>query len=273
MTRAATIEDRLVHVSSRLGDLYCHLLLPAQARSCVVICGSILGEFESNYHRERLLARALAYSGIAVARFHYSGEGNSTGDRASMTLASMIEDARAVVSHMMARGYEERAYVGIRVGCLIAANLATSESNPPLVLWEPVEQGSDFVREAERKRRMSGLSRATSAVPSPPRPIGDTGLVELFGYDVHASLLEGLEEAKLMDVLANRDRRIFIGRFGRLGDTDPVAERLRASGFAVDVAGFGFTEAWWYQSEREPESGDLITTTAAWIASSLEVPP
>jgi hypothetical protein len=269
MTRAATIEDRLVHVRSRLGDLYTHLLLPSDARDCVVICSSILGEFEANYHRERLLAKALADSSIAVARFHYAGEGNSTGDRASMTLASMIEDARAVVSHMNALGYEVRAYVGTRVGCLIAATLTNSDNNAPLVLWEPVEQGSHLVRDAERKRRMSGLSRATSSVPSPPRRVGDTGLVELFGFDVPASLLEDLDEAKLMDVLANYDMRIFMGRFGRLGDTDPFAERLRASGFAVDVVGFGFTEAWWYQSEREPESGNLIVSTVEWLMSVL----
>lgn len=126
MTRAATIEGRIVIVSSRLGDLYSHLLLPSDARDCFVRCSSILGEFEANYHRERLLARALAESGIAVARFHYAGEANSLGNRDSLRLTSMIEGAQTVASHMSDLGYERRVYVGTRVGCLVAASVATS---------------------------------------------------------------------------------------------------------------------------------------------------
>lgn len=272
MTRAATIEDRLVHVPSKLGDLYSHLLLPSDARDCVVICSSILGEFEANYHRERLLAKALADSGIAVARFHYAGEGNSSGNRDSLTLTSMIEGAQTVAAHMTALGYERRAYVGTRVGCLVAASLATSDGNAPLVLWEPVEHGSDFIRDAERKRRMSDLAHAAAPPRRERASEVDEDLVELFGYDVHSSLLEELEKAKLLETLATPGPSIFIGRFGRPGPTDWIAERLSAIGFSVESTAFGLAEAWWYQGEREPDSGDLIAVTAAWIASVFEEP-
>lgn len=272
MTRTATIEDRLVHVSSRLGDLYSHLLLPSNARDCVVICSSILGEFEANYHRERLLARALADSSIAVARFHYAGEGNSSGNRDSLTLTSMIEGAQNVASHIAALGYERRAYVGTRVGCLVAASVATSDGNAPLVLWEPVEHGLDFIRDAERKRRMSGLAHAAAPTRRERASEGDEDLVELFGYDVHSSLLEDLEKANLLETLATPGPSIFLGRFGRPDQTHRIAERLRATGFSVESTAFGLAEAWWYQSEREPDSGDLIAATAAWIASVMEKP-
>lgn len=264
------MEDRLTHIPTLRGYLYSHLLIPRSATSCVVVCSSILGEFEANYHRERLLASALADSGIAVVRFHYSGEGNSFGSRESMSLESMTNDGRAVISHVSQLGYERRAYVGTRVGCFVAGALSVTDPDAPLVFWEPVDEGSTVVREAKRKRRMSHLTQA--AVSSPPSLDEETapdGTIDLFGYDVYPPLLESLDRVRLSDVLSSPARPIFVARFGLSNAKDPVPAILSAQGFTADLATFDISEAWWYQSEHEPDIGGLVTKTAEWIVASL----
>jgi hypothetical protein len=264
-----TIDIDLIHVPGALGDLYCQLLRPRNSDRCVVVSGSICGEFEANYHRERLLGIALAQEGVAVARFHYGGEGNSFGDRAEMTLTSMIEDGHAIVSHVRHIGYHSLAYVGTRLGCFVAAALADIDRAAPLVLWEPIQDGSELIRDARRKQRISRLSRGSQPpVEMAERVIPSDG-VDLFGYDVYPPLTESLADAHLIDVLGGPRSGIFLGRFGDSEAADPVAEGLRGAGFSFDVASFDLSEAWWYQSEQEPESGDLIASTAAWIKAAL----
>lgn len=265
-----TIDTDLIHVPGALGDLYCQLLRPHNSDRCVVISSSICGEFEANYHRERLLGMALAQEGFAVARFHYGGEGNSCGDRIEMTLTSMIEDGHAIVSHVRHVGYHRLAYVGTRVGCFVAAALADIDRAAPLVLWEPIQNGSELIRDARRMQRMSLLSRGSQPpVETAERVLPSDG-VDLFGYDVYPPLTESLADANLIDVLGSPRRGIFLGRFGDSEAVDPVAESLTGAGFSIDVASFDLSEAWWYQSEQEPESGDLITSTAAWIKAALD---
>ena len=266
------MEDRLTHIPSERGDLYSHLLIPQNASHCVVVCSSILAEFEANYHRERLLARALAAAGVAVVRFHYAGEGNSFGTRQSMTLKSMSADGRAVVSHISDFGYQKLAYVGTRLGCFVAGDLAGAHPNAPLVFWEPMENARDLIRDADRKRRISQL-RHTTQSPSSDLYREEQrldGAIDLFGYDVYPPLLDSLAAcAKLTDLITNSGRPILIGRFGPAKDKDPITEQLSERGFSVEYAEFDVSEAWWYQSEHEPESGELITSTTGWLCAAL----
>jgi hypothetical protein len=270
MTMSRTIETDLIHVPGAIGDLYCQLLRPHNSDMCVVISSSICGEFEANYHRERLLGMALAQEGVAVARFHYGGEGNSFGDRHEMTLTSMIEDAHAIVAHVRHLGYRRLAYVGTRLGCFVAAALADFDRSAPLVLWEPLQEGSDLIRDARRKQRMSRLSRGTEPSVQTERVSPSNG-VDLFGYDVYPPLTQSLDEAHLVDMLGSPRGGIFLGHFDASEAFDPVAEALTEAGFSLDVASFDVSEAWWYQSEHEPESGDLVASTAAWIKAALGV--
>lgn len=270
MVVSSGVEDRLVHIPTDRGNLYSHLLLPRDATAYIVICSSILGEFEANYHRERLLANALASVGIAAVRFHYAGEGNSFGERSLLTLDSMIDDARSVGSYVAALGYARRGYLGTRLGCFAASALGSSDPDAPLVLWEPIDDATAILRDAKRKRLMSGLSQGHEATLKPLDVEGQVdGPIDLFGYDIYRPLLESLERRSLLDQLSNAAGPIFVGRFRSMASRDPVADRLVELGISVDRASFDLAEAWWYQSEHEPASEDLVPMTTAWILSVL----
>ncbi|MCA1735738.1 MAG: hypothetical protein LC739_06415 [Actinobacteria bacterium] len=139
------VEESLLHVPTRRGRIYAWTALPQDARSGVVVCSSIFGDFTANYHRERLLGLALASRGFGVIRFHYIGEGNSDGERVDMTFSSLCEDTRTMLDHARSMGLTRLAVVGSRVSAPVAAN---SSPGLPLVLWEPVIQPLRFINEA-----------------------------------------------------------------------------------------------------------------------------
>ena len=160
---ATGVEERLEHIPSRHGLLYSWVARPPRTEVCVLICTSILGDFATNYHRERLLARALAAQGIGVVRFHYSGEGNSQGDRANMTFTSLCDDSNAVLDHARSLGFAHFAFLGTRLGAFVAAATVASADLIPLALWEPPTDPLRFITEAHRARRMSQVAQGESS--------------------------------------------------------------------------------------------------------------
>jgi hypothetical protein len=269
---ATGLEIRLEHVPTPRGLIYAWMARPAGARSCVLVCSSLFGDFTANYHRERLLGLALAAQGHGVVRFHYVGEGNSEGERRDMTFASLCEDASTLLGHAATLGFSEFAVLGTRLGGLVAAATVASKPSVPLVLWEPVADPTVFLKSAQRAKRMSQAAQSGVPVAADWRQeLENEGRLDLLGYDVYRPLIDTIMPVDLVATLGSEPRRVFIGRFGgKSTEMDPLAAELQKRGFEVGWGRYDFSESWWFQSELVPESGDLISATAAWLARALE---
>jgi alpha/beta superfamily hydrolase len=265
------VEERLEHVPTPRGLLYTWTARPSEARSCVLVCSSLFGDFTSNYHRERLLGRALPSRGLGAIRFHYAGEGNSQGDRRDMTFSSLCDDTRAVLDHAVGLGFTEFALLGTRVGALIAAETVSSMASVPLALWEPVGDALRLVADAQRAKRMSQTAQGQSGVATDWRhELDRSDVMDLVGYDVYPPLIDSLKDVDLLTTLGPQPRPVFLARFrGEAGGKDPLVEKLVDRGFSVQSGTFDLHESWWFQSELAPESGELITATTAWLTSVL----
>lgn len=260
------LEERLEHIPTPRGLLYTWSAKPRDSTAGVVICSSIAGDFTANYHRERLLGLHLASRGLGAIRFHYSGDGNSQGDRRDMTFQTMCLDAGAVVASVGSMGLESIGLVGTRIGALVAATVGSQLPGAPLVLWEPVVDTGRFVREAQRAKRMSAVAQQAAAEP-PQRP---DGVLDALGYDMYPPLLESLEDLDLPRLLSPAPRPVLIGSIGsRTVAGDTLARTLSDGGFDVQTGAFGLTESWWFENEFAPETGNLITETAAWLDRRL----
>jgi pimeloyl-ACP methyl ester carboxylesterase len=265
------VEERLEHVPTSRGQLYTWAARPPQARSCVLVCSSVFGDFSANYYRERLLGRALVSQGIGVIRFHYAGEGNSQGERRVMTFSSLCDDAAAVLDHAVSLGFTEFALLGTRMGALVAAATVASMPAAPLALWEPVVQPLRFIADADRARRISQLAQGGGGPKTDWRQeLERNGVLDLVGYEVYPPLIDSLEDVDLVSALGSLPRRVFIVRFrGKAGAADPLADALVERGFSVQTGILDLSEAWWFHTELVPETGDLITATTAWLTSVL----
>jgi hypothetical protein len=269
---ATGVEERLEHVWTPRGQLYTWAARPPLARSCVVVCSSVFGDFTANYHRERLLARELVSKGVGVIRFHYAGEGNSQGERRAMTFSSLREDTKAVVDHGVSLGFTEFGFLGTRMGALVAASAAVSLPSVPIALWEPVVDPLRLVADAQRAKRMSQLAQEGGGAETSDwrRDLDRNGMLDLVGYDVYPPLLHSLMDVDLLTTLGSTPRRVLIVRFrGKPGAPDPLASALLERGFSVQSEVVDLSVAWWFQDEQVSDGGDLVTMTAVWLSSAL----
>ena len=273
--RATGIEERLELVPTPRGLLYTWIARPPGARSCVLVCSSLLGDFTANYHRERELGRALSSMGHGAIRFHYAGEGNSQGERRDMTFATLCADALAVMAHGRSLGFTEFALLGTRLGALVAAATVAQSRSAPIALWEPTADLRRFITEAQRAQGMSQLAQEQVDTATDWRQeLEQTGMLDLLGYDIYSPLVESLLGLDLLEIIGSQARPVFIGRFRRKSyANDSLARAMVDRGFDVQHGNFEMSEAWWFHNEHLSEDGQLINATATWLADSFSAPP
>ena len=98
-------------------------------------------------------ARDLAGNGYPVLRFDYMGNGDSEGNFEESSLETMLSDTRCAIRTLREKigALESVNLLGLRLGGTIAALVAENTSNiNRLILWEPVVNGSAYMREMLR---------------------------------------------------------------------------------------------------------------------------
>src|SRR5690606_6529681 len=113
-----------------------------------------------------VLADRLARQGVSVLRFDYHGTGDSPGDDDVGDLEGWAADILSAQAWLdEAARPSRRVWIGLRLGALLAA-MASGGARPgatidSLILWEPVIDGSAYLRElaeADRKARLGAYS-------------------------------------------------------------------------------------------------------------------
>jgi alpha/beta superfamily hydrolase len=249
-----------------------HVPEGAPARGGVVICPPICADFVRNYRREVLLGRELAARGIAVARFHYRGTGNSDGDASELTFDGMRDDALAARAELASRhGVGDVALVGTRFGALVAA-AAAALAPAPTVLVEPVPSAARFLREGSRaglahQANVGGPAAKTSAQLL--AELDETGVVEVLGHSVGRSLFRTASERTLERELVSVTAPVLVLQLGA-GDApsaelERVVAGLRGRGVEAELRQAGQRMTWWFLDEPESPGESLVGAVADWI--------
>jgi alpha/beta superfamily hydrolase len=250
--------------------------LPAgDALGGVVICPPIFEEFQSNFHREVLLARELVARDIAVYRFHYRGTGNSGPPPQELTLASMTEDSIEVVAHLKDRtGDVPIGYLGTRLGAIAAAGAAGATGAEGFASWEPALDAERHLREILRAQRLRELV-ATSDDRTGTDPLSEVDGFDVAGYSLPRSLLDSAKGSGLVRSLAGVSN-IFLLQLGRRGVPRAAlvntADRLREEGAKVDLEAVVAEETWWFSNDPTKTraiSTKIAARTAEWFEGVL----
>jgi exosortase A-associated hydrolase 2 len=149
-------------LESEQGRLFAALHHPSkETNSPAIILLNPVFEERTRAHRYLFnWTRYLAHHGYSVLRFDYSGQGDSEGDTADITIESQLEDFGTVYSWMKDKLRGKRiALHGLRWGGVIASLAA---QNPKyeidhLVLWAPIENARDYLMAELRKNLASQL--------------------------------------------------------------------------------------------------------------------
>jgi pimeloyl-ACP methyl ester carboxylesterase len=148
--------------------------------------------------------------GYDVLRFDYFGTGDSAGECDEGGLSHWHDDVIAAAEELKAVASVERiSLVGLRLGGVLASGVELAGLHR-LVLWDPVVNGRDFIREMLQTDQqlshyamgMTGESpEAVAVAPMPGQVVG------IMGYPLTVSLreeLEGINLLKLDRVAAER---------------------------------------------------------------------
>lgn len=255
-------------------------LPPSAAVGTVMICSSFFDAL-SVYRKEVLLTRYLAEHGIAVARVHYRGTGNSDDvPDGPPTVATMADDVRRIIDWLReAASDKPLAIVGVGYGAFVAGAVLAEYPAAPLVLWEPTTDGHQYFREMFRATRFILLRHHPGEEP----PMGsmeqltEQGWTEALGQRVELPSYVDAKDRNLDRAMAGRERPLLLVHFGRIKSLPTayrrLVERWRARGCDVEVLSIEQRRGWWYigdpddwtPEEQNPEVADLLPAMSAWL--------
>ena len=120
----------------------------------IVLCYPLGQEYMRAHRAFRQLAILLSKAGFPVFRFDYFGTGDSSGSSAEGSLERWTSDTGIAIDELKDNaGVQQLSLVGLRLGALVAARVATTRADVTrVVLWDPVVDGTrywaDLVRSA-----------------------------------------------------------------------------------------------------------------------------
>jgi alpha/beta superfamily hydrolase len=249
------------------------------ARGAVLVCPSLHAEMSSNYRREVLLARRLAENGVATLRFHYRGSGHSDRGSGFETVRSMCEDALVALDVLRERvGGVPLGVLGTRIGAIVAID-CVAQVPAPVVLWEPVLNGSRYLRETLRKRAFReiaiGREKPTSSSDLQSE-LRENGLIDVLGYPISSSFHDSLLPMRLAERLVDAvPRPLLVLEIAKGGNVRQeyarLVDGLNASGWEASAALAVGSEAWWFAGEGweteedQPVTKALLDATVSWF--------
>ncbi|MEZ6088490.1 MAG: alpha/beta hydrolase [Pirellulaceae bacterium] len=130
-----------IHHPPRLGTSRDH---------AVLICAPIAHEHLRTHWALRLLAQRLAREGFDVMRFDYTGIGDSYASTEEVdSLHRWVDDVQLATDDLLAEsGCSRLSMIGLRFGTVLAMLAARDPlSVDHLILWEPVLDGEDYLRQ------------------------------------------------------------------------------------------------------------------------------
>lgn len=183
---------------------------PPSARRSVpagaVLCYPFLQEYFRSHRAFLRLAVLLAGRGWHVLRFDYSGCGDSYGD-GPRDPEAWAQDLQLAAGELRERGGRlSLALIGLRLGASLAASVAARvQPVDQLVLWDPVVDGPNYVREVVDFRH------AATLLPASLRKIEKVGGDDRgVGLEVAPALLQSISRLDLAEQLKACADRILV---------------------------------------------------------------
>jgi hypothetical protein len=161
-------------------------------RTGVVLCAPFGQEYVLAHRALFGLAGRLAEAGFAALRFDWFGTGDSAGELTEASVEAWKQDLKVAVATLRARvRCDDVALVGMRLGGSLALLAGAPPEPAALVLWDPVIEGTAFLRELEVAHW-----RETHGAAPPPDPMPGP-LTEASGFPVCDGLRDGLRAIDL----------------------------------------------------------------------------
>lgn len=200
-----------------------HASAVTASKGAVLFCYPIPPKYQLCYRAFQRLAMLLTRSGYDVLRFDPTGVGDSAGSASDASLERWSQDTFLAAEWLRGRcKFPSISMVGMSLGAAQAAQASRLFRTQRLVLWEPVIEGSSYLRE------ISGICR---------HALEPDGSHNFYGYPISRKLQAELNSLSLTATPPQADQILLLQ-----SRTNAESEALvvSASNVMVDtIPGFG----------------------------------
>ncbi|MFO7870581.1 MAG: alpha/beta hydrolase [Kiritimatiellia bacterium] len=183
--------------------LHCMLYSPRRHVASIVICPPLFEERKCSARALSETAVALSEVGFSVLKLDYRGCGDSSGAMRDFGPDDWVRDINASLDFLRRRTGGAVGLLGLRLGATLAAFAAERAGGGPLVLWEPVADGREYIeKELQRKlvREMAALGKSRASRREIQKEVSEGRDIDLGGYAVSPGLYEKLRELDISTI-------------------------------------------------------------------------
>ena len=222
-------------------------------------------------------SRALAQRGVAVVQVDWQGCGDSTGEHRDGTLARWLANAHSALAWIRDRhpGTPATWLWALRAGALLVAPLTQRRTDVPLLLWQPVVNGKQYLNQLLRVTAAGAWANArgeASSTRSLRARLAAGESLEIGGYEISSRLADELEAASFELPAGHNAPLVWleVGNSARAPSPAAAAALRSAQGPAVakTIIGPGF-----WQSVEIEHCDELIEQSSSLVAENLDAVP
>ena len=193
------------------GVLYLSIYRPKDAnpfRGWIVHVPAFAEEMNKARAMVNLQARLLMERGFGVIVPDLYGTGDSSGEFGAADWQRWVMDITTVLDWVEGNGGGPVCLWGLRLGCMLAAEVATQrgEQVDQLLLWQPVTAGKQYINQFLRLRMAAALQEGQGESTKDLRALLDRGhTIEVAGYDLCPQLVSQLDDVTAVSLAPPAD--------------------------------------------------------------------
>ncbi len=226
-----TLPPEPFYFSGQGGELFAVYQAPLgpSRQEGIVICNPLPQEMMRAHPALVQLTKTLAERGFAVLRFDYFATGDSAGRPEDISLAAWESNIKSAVSSLKKRSaVSQVSLCGLRLGARLALRVSEDIGLRQLVLWDPIADGSAYVKRLEESHYQM-IHRMPHEAPMPSTRYQ---LPQCWGFAWPESFRRELSQWQ-SQVIQSACKRIHIVQSERQESWPEISQRLRAKGAEV----------------------------------------
>jgi pimeloyl-ACP methyl ester carboxylesterase len=212
------------------------------APTALVFCPPFAEEMVTTYARFASWGKHLEAEGFPVVRFHPFGTGESGGSFGDFTLASAVDDACNAAELARQRVSPARlGFFGLRLGATIAMLAACKQPVDLLVLWSPVTNTAQYMRELFRGQLAKemvhqGVTRVQRNTQDMIAELETERPVDLMGYEFSPQLYREMASAGRWPETPPARQVIWLARPAEEKSATAIIDQWKKSSSQIDFA-------------------------------------
>ena len=212
------------------------------ASTGLIFCPPFAEEMVTTYARFATWGKQLGAEGISVLRFHPFGTGESGGSFGDFALSSAVSDISSAAELARQRLSPARlGYFGLRLGGTIAMLAASQQPVDLLVLWSPITNVSQYMRELFRgllAKEMvhQGVTKVRRTTQDMIAELETERPVDLMGYEFSPQLYREMAAAGKWPDTPPAKHVIWLARPAEEKSATAIVEQWKKSDSRIDFA-------------------------------------